>query len=152
MVLVRYRFWKLQLFPFINCNTEMSTNFCLVIDLSKTFRQRITKVTSGSVRQAVVTAYVRGDVLGVRGGCRSWARMSGSLTSPQPQLLAQASARLINALTAFTAGRSYLARWGVSLVLQCCFLLFLLKCWLFCTVTCFQVSCRNHTSFLDIPV
>ncbi|KAG7163620.1 LisH domain-containing protein ARMC9-like [Homarus americanus] len=80
-----------------------------VLLLLQALRHRVTRVTTGSVRQAVVTAYVRGDVLGVRGSCRSWSRVAGALTSPQPQMLAQTAARLINALTAFNAGRTYLA-------------------------------------------
>ncbi|XP_071528127.1 lisH domain-containing protein ARMC9-like isoform X2 [Panulirus ornatus] len=88
-----------------------------VLLLLQALRHRVTRVTTGSVRQAVVTAYVRGDVLGLRGSCRSWSRLSGALASPQPQLMAQAAARLINSLTAFTAGRSYLAREEVCSVL-----------------------------------
>ncbi|XP_063853349.1 lisH domain-containing protein ARMC9-like isoform X2 [Scylla paramamosain] len=80
-----------------------------VLLLLQALRQRITRVTSGSVRQAVVTAFVRGDVVGLRGGYRSWARLAGALSSPQPRVLGQAVARLVNALTAFSAGRAYLA-------------------------------------------
>ncbi|XP_069959432.1 lisH domain-containing protein ARMC9-like isoform X3 [Cherax quadricarinatus] len=88
-----------------------------VLLLLQALRHRVTRVTAGSVRQAVVTAYVRGDVLGLRGSSRSWGRLAGALMNPESQLLAQSAARLINALTAFNAGRSYLASEEVCEVL-----------------------------------
>nr|XP_045600364.1 lisH domain-containing protein ARMC9-like isoform X1 [Procambarus clarkii] len=88
-----------------------------VLLLLQALRHRVTKVTTGSVRQAVVTAYVRGDVLGLRGACRSWTRLATALTTPESQFLPQAAARLINALTAFNAGRTYLASEEVCQVL-----------------------------------
>nr|XP_027221281.1 uncharacterized protein LOC113813490 [Penaeus vannamei] len=59
-----------------------------VLLLLQALRHRITRVSTGSVRQAVVTAYARGDVLGVRGPCRSWSRLAAALTpiTPQPSL------------------------------------------------------------------
>ncbi|XP_066959259.1 lisH domain-containing protein ARMC9-like isoform X2 [Macrobrachium rosenbergii] len=88
-----------------------------VLLLLQALRHRITRVTTGTVRHAVVTSYVRGDVLGVRNGSRSWGRISAALVHSHHRLLAQTAARLINALTAFNAGRSYLASEEVSRVL-----------------------------------
>ncbi|XP_069969722.1 lisH domain-containing protein ARMC9 isoform X2 [Penaeus vannamei] len=89
-----------------------------VLLLLQALRHRITRVSTGSVRQAVVTAYARGDVLGVRGPCRSWSRLAAALTHPHHHnLLAQTTARFINALTAFGAGRSYLCSEEVCQVL-----------------------------------
>ncbi|XP_068222245.1 lisH domain-containing protein ARMC9-like [Palaemon carinicauda] len=88
-----------------------------VLLLLQALRHRMTRVTTGSVRNAVVTSYVRGDVLGVRNGSRSWSRICAALKHSHHQLLAQTAARLINALTAFNAGRSYLAGEEVSKVL-----------------------------------
>ncbi|XP_042869936.1 lisH domain-containing protein ARMC9-like isoform X2 [Penaeus japonicus] len=89
-----------------------------VLLLLQALRHRITRVSTGSVRQAVVTAYARGDVLGVRGSCRSWSRLAAALThTHHHNLLAQTAARFINALTAFGAGRSYLCSEEVCQVL-----------------------------------
>ncbi|KAK7074446.1 LisH domain-containing protein armc9, partial [Halocaridina rubra] len=88
-----------------------------VLLLLQALRHRITRVTSGSTRNAVITSYARNDVLGARGRCRSWQRIAKALTNPHHQLLAQTAARLINALTAFNAGRSYLATEEASTML-----------------------------------
>ncbi|KAK4321181.1 hypothetical protein Pmani_007986, partial [Petrolisthes manimaculis] len=89
-----------------------------VLLLLQALRQRITKVTTGGVRQAVVTAYVRGDVLGLRqSSSQCWSRLANTLTTAKPPHLAQTTARLLNALTAFTSGRTYLASDDVCQVL-----------------------------------
>lgn len=74
-------------------------------------------MATGGVRQAVVTAYVRGDVLGLRQSSHSWSRLAQALATSKPSILAQTTARLLNALTAFTTGRTYLA-WYVLLTVS----------------------------------
>ncbi|CAL4143282.1 unnamed protein product, partial [Meganyctiphanes norvegica] len=85
--------------------------------LLQALRHRLTRITTGNVRQAVVTSYVRGDVIGIRQppdpeglSLDAWTRLSESLLgSGGHDMLAQATARFLNALTAFQAGRTYLA-------------------------------------------
>ncbi|KAF2368520.1 Armadillo-type fold [Trinorchestia longiramus] len=92
---------------------------CLL--LLQALRQRVTRVTEGGARQAVVASYVRSDVLGIAQPShdttgdqhpvsRCWARLSLGLRSPEPHLLGNSLARLLSALASFPLGRHYLGR------------------------------------------
>ena len=68
-------------------------------------RQRITRSSS---RPDVVGEYVDGDLVGLRHVDDYTRHVLSELTPPEPHLVQQSWARLLNCLASFTAGRTYL--------------------------------------------
>ena len=105
---------------------------------SSSGQQRITKYTTADIRQAVVTSFVRNDLLGIleprtshnNAGQSSdeplgnedaddiietpWERLQISLCNQEPNVLGQSTARLLSTLASFPVGRNYLARWDAE--------------------------------------
>ena len=68
-------------------------------------RQRITR---SCTRLDVVAEYVDGDLVGLRQVDDYTRHVLSELTPPEPHLVQQSWARLLNCLASFTAGRTYL--------------------------------------------